>query len=359
MDRDGNSPRSRWAVRTGRPGRDGDSALLHAFVAAIGADAGWLVGVDGGGEAPAPISGWDPDGFGEAPMWLGGRFMRRLLESGRPTAAFNAEGGPRTINTDRGDGNRIGFAVGAPVSVRNGRGAVICAGFAAAQTKGLPSMLWTTEQFAAAAALQLQDAGGFARLVAGSHRDALTGCLTYGGLIDAMDSEIDRSERRGHPLSCCFIDLDDIREVNRRKGHLFGNRVLSAVGEALRTSIRAHDVVGRFGGDQFVVLLPETSARDAHGLVERLHQAVRDAASGAAGVPIDAAFGEAQWRPGMSTEDLLEAADRALRGSKRMTRSAAGNGSPTRGLGRIAPGGLAHDLDLIFSEEPLQHWWRL
>ncbi len=327
MDRNGNSRVSRSAVRMGRPGRDANSSLLHTFVEAMGADAGWLLDGDGG-QAPALISAWDPDGFGEPPMWLGGRFVRRLLESERPTAAFNTMGVPRTINTAHRNGTHIGFAVGAPVSAPNGRGAAICAGFAAAQTKSLPSMLWTAEQFAVVAALQLQDAGGFARLVAGSRRDALTGCLTYVGLIDAMDSEVDRSERRGHPLSCCFIDLDDFKEVNRRNGHVSGNRVLSAVGEALRASLRAYDVVGRFGGDEFVVLLPETSGRDAHRLVERLHQAVRDAARGAADMPIDAAFGEAQWKPGMSTEDLLDAADRGMRRSKHATRSAAGNGRP-------------------------------
>jgi diguanylate cyclase (GGDEF)-like protein len=326
MDRDGNSPGSRWTEWTGRPGPNGNSALLRSFAEAMGADAGWLVG---GGEAPASIAAWDPDGLGEPPMWLGGRFMQRLLESGRLTAVFDAVGGSRTIDTDRAVGNRrIRFAVGGPVSGPDGRGAAICAGFIAEGTKSLPSMLWTTEQFAAVAALELQDAGGFARLVAGADSDALTGCLTYRGLIDAMDTEIDRSERRGHPLSCCFIDLDDFKDVNGRKGHVFGNRVLSAVGGALRTSIRAYDVVGRFGGDEFVVLLPETSERDAHSLVERLHQAVCDAASGAAGMPIDAAFGEAQWRQGMSTEDLLDAADRGMRGSKRMARSVAGNGRP-------------------------------
>ncbi len=322
MDRNGNSPGLRSAVRMGRPELDGNPALLHTFVEAMGADAGWLLGVDGNGDAPALISAWDPDGLGAPPMWLGGRFMRRLLESERPTAAFNA---------DRSNGNRIGFAVGAPVSTPNGRGAAICAGFAAEQTKTLPSMLWTTEQFAVVAALHLQDAGGFARLVAGSRRDTLTGCLTYGGLIDAIDSEVDRSERRGHPLSCCFIDLYDFKDVNSRDGHVAGDRVVAAVGEALRKSVRAYDLVGRFRGDEFVVLLPETSERDAHRLVERLCQAARDAACGAAGMPIDAAFGEAQWRPGMSTEDLLDAADRSMRRSKHVTRSAAGNGRPGSG----------------------------
>jgi diguanylate cyclase (GGDEF)-like protein len=357
MDPDGTAQGSGSALGTDQARRDGYAGLLHTFVGALSADAGLLVGIGGRDEAPVPTAAWDPGGLGPPLRWLDGRFMSRMLESGRPTAAFDGRGDSHSMNGGSDDSDRITLAVGAPVTVPEGRIAVICAGFVDAQKRNLPGLLWTTERFAAVAALQLHDVGGFARLVGSSRRDSLTGCLTYGGLIDAIDSEIERSERRGHLLSCCFIDVDEFKEVNRRKGHLLGNRVLSAVGEALRDGIRTYDVVGRFGGDEFVVLLPETNGRNAQRLVERLHRDVRDAASAAAGMPIDAAFGEAQWREGMSTVELLDAADRSMRASKLMNGSPTENGSP-RGLGRIVDRGPLQGPMAIFGQESLRHWWR-
>src|SRR5947199_235451 len=83
--------------------------------------------------------------------------------------------------------------VGAP-------GAAICAGFAAVPERDPEKLLWETDLFAAVAALHLNDAGGFASMLRGGLYDSLTGCLTYGGLMHAIEAEIARSERRGHWL---------------------------------------------------------------------------------------------------------------------------------------------------------------
>jgi diguanylate cyclase (GGDEF)-like protein len=376
LNLDGTAPGAGKPRQMGEPGRDGYATLLHSFVGALGADAGWLVVTGGPGGAVSPLSAWDPEGLGEPQGWLDGRFVNRLLESKRAVAELDGRVLERLLDSEpagaQSNGHRddpesrrirIAYAVGAPVSVPETAGAAICAGFAAPPSGDSKHLLWATDLFAAVAALHLQDVGGFAKVIRGSLHDGLTGCLTYSGLIDALDSEIARSARRGHALSCCFLDLDDFGTVNRLKGHLVGNRVLAAVGEELRCGIRPYDMVGRFGGDEFVVLLPETSARDAAGLAGRLRRGVRMAAGVAAQMPVGASIGVAEWTDGMSTADLLESADQVLRGAK---------GTPARGSGDTPPGGsepavdghpgdpeLESELRRIFGERSPTDWWRL
>jgi diguanylate cyclase (GGDEF)-like protein len=303
-------------IQMGIPGRDGHATLLHSFLGALNADAAWLVVNGGPGGAVSPLSAWDPEGLGEPQGWLGGRFLPRLLESKGSIVEFEDEADGRAAGPGSPADSRIACAVGARVQVPEAAGAAICAGFAAHPLEDREHLLWATDLFSAVAALQLQDIGGFARVIRGSLHDSLTGCLTYGGLIDAIDSEIIRSTRRGHLLSCCFFDLDDFKDVNKRRGHLVGNRVLAEVGEALRTRIRPYDIIGRFGGDEFVALLPETGETDANLLAERLRRAVHKPAGSVAEMPVDVSFGVAEWSEGMSTQDLLESADRALRIAK-------------------------------------------
>jgi GGDEF domain-containing protein len=104
----------------------------------------------------------------------------------------------------------------------------------------------------------------------------------------------------------CFLDLDGFKRVNEEQGHLAGNRVLAAAGGALREIVRPYDLVGRFGGDEFVVVLPETGLGEAQWLADRLRSALCAAASTAAGTRVGVASGEAEWSDGMSTGNLLE-----------------------------------------------------
>jgi diguanylate cyclase (GGDEF)-like protein len=354
-DLDRTAPQAARPLQMGQPGRDGYATLLHSFTGAVSADAGWLVLIGDSAGAVSPLSAWDPEGLGEPQRWLGGRFLSRLIERRRPLALYGGGADAHTTDPTANGPDRIVGAVGAPVSVPEAGDVALCAGFASHPAEKPPQLLWATDRFAAVAALHLQDIGGFARVIRGSVHDSLTGCLTYGGLIDAVDSEISRSVRRRHSLSCCFLDIDDFKKVNRSKGHLMGNRVLAAVGESLRDRIRPYDVVGRFGGDEFVVLLPETSGRDARRLAERLCRAVREAASTAAEMPVDVAFGQAEWTDGMSTDDFLQNADRALARAKHANGN--GNGelpaAPDQGRDRD----LDVELDRIFEDRSMKEWW--
>ena len=89
-----------------------------------------------------------------------------------------------------------------------------------------------------------------------------------------LQEEIYRSERYKYPLSLIMIDLDDFKTVNDNYGHVVGDRVLKAFSELLLDMIRASDIVGRFGGEEFLIILPQTACLDAAAAAERIRKEV-------------------------------------------------------------------------------------
>ena len=165
----------------------------------------------------------------------------------------------------------------------------------------------------------------------GRHRRP-DGCLTPGALLDRLAAEITRSERHGHRLSCCFVDLDGFKVVNDRHGHLAGNRVLAAAADALRSATRHYDVLGRFGGDEFVVLLPQTDLGGAAQLAERMGAEIAAGSVELRGLRISASIGVAEWAQGMAPREVIGAADEA----QRVAKSAGGGVSITGSNGGAA-----------------------
>jgi diguanylate cyclase (GGDEF)-like protein len=154
-----------------------------------------------------------------------------------------------------------------------------------------------------------------ARAEAGT--DAVAGCMNHRAMRRRLDEEIGRATRAGSPLSCLLIDLDDFKLVNDEHGHQAGDAVLREVVQALAGEFRAFDRVARYGGDEFVVILPNADLRDAAAAATRALERMR-AVSYADGAPgISASIGVAQWYAPMSTDELLEACDLALMRSKR------------------------------------------
>ncbi len=155
-----------------------------------------------------------------------------------------------------------------------------------------------------------------ARAEAGT--DAVTGCMNHRAMRRRLNEEIGRAMRTGGPLSCMLIDLDDFKLVNDQHGHQAGDAMLRAVVQSLVGEFRAFDRVARYGGDEFVVILPnaelEAAAAAAARALERLH---RLPSAGGSTPGISASIGVAQWASPMSTDELLEACDEALLRSKR------------------------------------------
>jgi diguanylate cyclase (GGDEF)-like protein len=151
----------------------------------------------------------------------------------------------------------------------------------------------------------------YRQLQAAARTDALTGLLNHGAMRDRISEEIARADRDGTPLSLVILDLDDFKRVNDVRGHQAGDDLLRRVAALLRAELRPYDVVARYGGDEFVLLLPGSDATSAEAVAERVSAAVLTGLEGAC------SLGVAEWRAGLDVSELLEHADRALLVAKR------------------------------------------
>jgi diguanylate cyclase (GGDEF)-like protein len=155
--------------------------------------------------------------------------------------------------------------------------------------------------------------------------DAVTGCMNHRAMRRRLDEEIGRAMRTGGPLSCMLLDLDDFKLVNDRHGHPAGDNMLREVVGALVGEFRAFDRVARYGGDEFVVILPNASLDSAAAAAGRALERLRGLPSYAGGEGVSASIGVARWQAPMGTDELLGACDAALLRSKRQ-----GKGRVTR-----------------------------
>lgn len=123
---------------------------------------------------------------------------------------------------------------------------------------------------AALLAVSLKNAELFQVVHENSVRDALTGCFNRQHAMEVMDGELRRSRRSGLPIALIMFDLDHFKTINDRHGHLCGDAVLSAVGQRMQTVLRGSDLKCRYGGEEFLVLLPETTMPGAQRVAELL-----------------------------------------------------------------------------------------
>jgi diguanylate cyclase (GGDEF)-like protein len=147
--------------------------------------------------------------------------------------------------------------------------------------------------------------------------DPLTGLANYRQLIAVLEGELRRSSRTGRPFAVLFLDVDQLKRINDRHGHLVGSRALCRVADVLRSSCRAIDTAARYGGDEFTIVLPETdeaaALQVAHRIADRL---AHDAES----PPVSVSCGLALYpRDGDAVGTLLGAADRDLYEAKSRT----------------------------------------
>lgn len=186
----------------------------------------------------------------------------------------------------------------------------VAPGFAAPYTAGAIELATTlAEQAGTALALVC------ARAEAGT--DPVTGCMNHRAMRRRLHEEIGRAMRTGGPLSCLLIDLDNFKLVNDRHGHQAGDAVLREVCHGLAGEVRAFDRVARYGGDEFVVILPNADLDSAAAAAGRVLQRLRDLPE-RDGVPgVGASIGVSQWRAPMDVDELLQACDAALLRSKR------------------------------------------
>lgn len=157
--------------------------------------------------------------------------------------------------------------------------------------------------------------------------DALTGCLIRKHGMDRVNAELRRAGRSQRPVSLIFIDLDAFKQINDRHGHSFGDRALAAVGAVMKAATRGCGLRCRYGGDEFIVLLPGTALTGAARMAERLRGSLRGRPLAGPDGPVfvTASLGVSARAPGEHDADaLLARADAAMYHAKRRGGDAVG-----------------------------------
>ncbi len=151
--------------------------------------------------------------------------------------------------------------------------------------------------------------------------DALTGTLNHGAIIDMLQRELARAERQGTSVGAVMMDLDNFKRINDTYGHLTGDFVLKEAAQRMTRELRQSDVLGRYGGEEFLLLLPGCEAPDAQRLAERLRQCI-------AGEPLVTSAGKVSFTISLGVTStgegekigiaaVLQRADEALYQAKR------------------------------------------
>ena len=142
--------------------------------------------------------------------------------------------------------------------------------------------------------------------------DALTGLYNKAYFLEALKNEMTRSQRTQRPVSLVLFDFDNFKEYNDNHGHPEGDKLLAQLGELVRGTVRAIDIPSRYGGEEFTIILPETSHDAAFVFAERLRTAVQDTCATTVSIGIATCLNAS-----VSPETLLNEADKALYTAKR------------------------------------------
>jgi len=272
----------------------GDADSGGVAVATAGLEAGWLGTVMQAGEGVAG----------------------QVLVSGRPviTNAYNEE-----VRVPRSAAlSTVKTAVAVPVRWNGQLKGALSVGFYSMRRISDEDM-GTLQAMADLAAVASSNAEAFEQAQVQARTDSLTGLLNHGALHVQLIEEIARARRAGGALCCLMLDLDDFKPINDRHGHLVGDQVLRLVAASLQSEFRPYDGLGRFGGDEFVLVLTDTDVEEALAVSERLQAAISTAVktAGGLGIELTTSVGLARWEEPLSTGELLDRADRALLVAKR------------------------------------------
>jgi diguanylate cyclase (GGDEF)-like protein/PAS domain S-box-containing protein len=242
---------------------------------------------------------------------------RIVWRTGRPLFVAEGEGSPHVdqgiIHKHFGDQPLSLSMYFRPISDASGVRAVLVLLWTPSITQVPPDAEPVLEVLAAEAALAMQRSALLDRLAELSRTDELTGLPNRRAWEELLDRELRVAKRTGLPLSVVMLDLDFFKAYNDQHGHQGGDRLLWLAGHLWRENLRDTDVLARWGGEEFGLLLPACDAASARQLLERLHELPLDGVTFSAGI--------AEWDGRSSDEDLIGQADAALYAAKRAGRN--------------------------------------
>ena len=195
-----------------------------------------------------------------------------------------------------------------------------------ASAAGLPPM--NSELATALLALAAQKVIAIENLRQDSVRDGLTGCFNRAHAMETLEANLRRANRTSFPVSIVMIDIDEFKAINDRFGHVPGDAVLAGVADQLRRMLRQSDVRCRLGGDEFLVILPETPFDDALRVAESIRHAIEELVvpSVRGDIRLTASLGVAAWTCGAAVDvaAFMDRADVALYRAKQAGRNTVG-----------------------------------
>jgi len=175
--------------------------------------------------------------------------------------------------------------------------------------------------------------------------DSLTGLANRGVILEALDRESSRQLREGGSFGIVLADLDHFKYVNDQHGHLAGDAVLQEMARRMLASVRPYDIVGRYGGEEFLIVVPSSDARGTMGLAERIRKSVEDrpVLTEAGEIQMTISLGVAVTDPAipLNARELLQVADDALYRSKDHGRNRSKLGTPGDPTGSSRPNAAA------------------
>ncbi len=151
--------------------------------------------------------------------------------------------------------------------------------------------------------------------------DHVSGALNRRGIDQRLALELVRAERNGYQLAIALIDIDHFKQINDTAGHAAGDAALKTVVDVISSRLRSYDFFGRYGGDEFLLVLPQTSCDDALRIAERLEQAVSGITVSRFALPISLSIGLTIATPHESSSSMLARADMALYNAKQAGRN--------------------------------------
>ncbi|KMN33809.1 diguanylate cyclase [Chromobacterium sp. LK1] len=181
-------------------------------------------------------------------------------------------------------------------------------------TRSRDELLSAKEQVEAAEQRIAELEGALEAASAKVREDQLTGAFNRRGLAEHFQREISRAERTGAPLSLALLDVDNFKQLNDKYGHLAGDDALKYLVDTIKHSLRPADIVARFGGEEFVILMPDTPEDEAVSTVQRLQRELTKTFFLANNDRLLITFsaGVAKWHLGEQEADVLERADQAM-----------------------------------------------